>query len=542
MAQNKIEQLKREKDGLDVWPDLHRYAREGVHVMRGGSYLARWVANRARDGLDVVSEEDIERLKWYGLFHRLATSGFFMLRLRIPNGVLTSEQLAAVAEISERCGRSTADITTRQNIQLRWITIADAPWVLQRLAAAGLTSQQSGMDNVRNIVGCSIAGLDRSELFDARPLAARLQQAIVGHKGFSNLPRKFNLSITGCRESCTGAQTHDLSFVPATRNGVAGFNLLAGGALGGQDAALAEPLDAFVPLEQVIPATLAVLETFRAHGWREKRKQTRLKWLLRDWGIERFRAEIERCLGETFARAGVLATELRAGDHLGVRPQQQPGLNVVGLHVPVGRVTAKQLSELARLASSYGQGELRLTVQQNVPIPHVSDGRLGDLLTEPLLRDLSPNPSPFLRSVVACTGTDYCHYSLIDTKGQALRLARALDESYELDGALRIQVSGCPHACGQHRIGDVGLLGVRTRVEGEVREAADVFTGGRLGDDARLGSEVESGVLTEDLPGRVASHIQALRGPGALRPRLVGTTAVAGDDQAAIRGSEPSTP
>ena len=211
-----------------------------------------------------------------------------------------------------------------------------------------------------------------------------------------------------------------------------------------------------------------------------------------------------------------------------MRPQRQPGLNVVGLHIPVGRVTAGQLSELARLASAYGQGELRLTVQQNVLIPHVPDGRLDELLAEPLLRDLSPSPSPFLRSVVACTGTDYCHYSLIDTKGQALKLARTLDERYELDRPLRIQVSGCPHACGQHRLGEIGLLGVRTRVDGEVREGADIFAGGRPGEDARLANEVESGVLAEDLPEHVAHHVEALRGAGALRPRAAAAAAAVG--------------
>ena len=202
-----------------------------------------------------------------------------------------------------------------------------------------------------------------------------------------------------------------------------------------------------------------------------------------------------------------------------MRAQRQPGLNVVGLHIAVGRVTAEQLAELARLAARYGRGELRLTVQQNVLIPHVPDGRLDALLAEPLLRDLSPQPSHFLRSMVACTGTDYCHFSLIDTKGEALKLARALDERYELDRPLRIQLSGCPHACGQHRIGEIGLLGVRTRVAGEIRKAADIFAGGRLGDDAQLADEVESAVLVEELPDRVAKQIEALRGPGALRPR-----------------------
>jgi ferredoxin-nitrite reductase len=309
---------------------------------------------------------------------------------------------------------------------------------------------------------------------------------------------------------------------------VVGFNLLVGGALGGKDPTLAESLGAFVPPEQVVPAALAVLESFRDHGSREKRKQARLKWLIRDWGVERFRADVERRLDSPLASAGKPTTDLQAGDHLGVRSQRQPGLNTVGLHIPVGRVTAEQLVELGRLASIYGQGELRLTVQQNVLIPHVADSQIRALLAEPLLRDLSEDPSPFLRSVVACTGTDYCHFSLIDTKGEALNLGRALDDRYELDRPLRIQVSGCPNACGQHRIGEIGLLGVRTRVDGEIRDAADIFADGRLGDDPRLASEVESGVLVEELPERVARQITALQAPGALRPRQIADVAAGG--------------
>ena len=300
MAPNRIEVLKQAKDGLDVLPDLYRYAVEGV---------------------DAIPADDFERLKWYGLFHRKATPGYFMLRMRIPNGVLTSEQITAVGEIANRRGGGVADITTRQNIQLRWITIEDAPWVLQRLAAAGLNSQQSGMDSVRNVVGCPIAGLDPDELIDTRTLAARLQQAIVGGKRFSNLPRKFNLSISGCREDCAHAQTHDLSFVPATRfeagREVAGFNVLAGGALGGQEPELARPLDAFVEpggVEPggVVPVALAILDTFRDHGPREARKRARLKVLLGEWGIERFRGVVagafEASTGTTLASRPPRAT------------------------------------------------------------------------------------------------------------------------------------------------------------------------------------------------------------------------------------------
>jgi ferredoxin-nitrite reductase len=513
MATNKIEELKRAKDGLDVLPDLYRYAREGF---------------------DAIPADDLERLKWYGLFHRKATPGFFMLRLRIPNGVLTSEQAEAIGEIAERCGRGQADITTRQNIQLRWITIEDAPWVMQRLTAAGLTSQQSGMDNVRNIVGCPLAGLDADEAIDARGLAARLQQAIVGRRDFSNLPRKFNLSITGCLQDCAHAQTNDLSFVPACRTaggaGEVGFNVLVGGALGGQHPALAEPLDVFVPPGHVVRFATALIEVFRDHGLREKRQETRLKWLLADWGTERLREAVEGRLGVPLARAGTPLTARAAGDHIGVTQQRQAGLDVVGLLVPVGRITGEQLIELARLAERYGEAELRFTVQQNVLIPHVSDEHLDALLAEPLLRTFSPHPSPFLRGLVSCTGMDFCHFSLIDTKGEALRLARALDERYEVDAPVRINMSGCPHACGQHRAAEIGLQGDRVRVDGAVRHAAHLFAGGRLGADARLAEPLASGVLVEALPDLVAEQIAVLRGPDAIRRRTaMPASSVAGD-------------
>ena len=503
---NKIEALKQAKDGLDVFPDLLRYAREGHSA---------------------IDPDDFERLKWYGLFHRKATPGYFMLRLRIPNGVLTSEQMAAIGEIANRCGRGQADITTRQNIQLRWIEIEDVPWIFQRLSAAGLTSQQSGMDNVRNVVGCPIAGLDPNELIDSRPLAVRLQQAIIGHKTFSNLPRKFNLAITGCRDDCIHAQTHDLSFVPALAGDsqTAGFNVLVGGAMGGREPMYARPLDVFVEPGNVVPLATAILEVFRDHGPRESRRTSRLKVLLREWGIERFREVVGERSGRPLAQAGEPATTRDGGDHIGVTAQRQPGRRIVGCLVPVGRITGDQLIDFGRLAGKYGEGELRLTVQQNVLIPHVRESRLDALLAEPLLETFSPEPSPWMRSVVTCTGTEYCHFSLIDTKGEAVKLAHALDARYEIDAPVRLQMSGCPHACGQHRAGEIGLLGSRVRRDEAIVDAADLFVGGKLGEDAALGERVTTGVLVDDLPETVAGALRSLRGSEAVRVRESGSEA-----------------
>ena len=511
MPVNKIEVLKAARDGLDVLPDLHRYA-----------------ALAAAGEDPQIPPDDFERLKWYGLFHRKQTPGYFMLRMRIPGGVLISEQLAAVGEIANQVGRGQADITSRMNIQLRWITIADAPWVLQRLSAAGLTTQQSGMDNVRNIVSCPLSGLTEDEVIDTRVLATRMQQAIIGSKRFSNLPRKFNLSVTGCREDCGHAQAHDLSFVPAQRDGEIGFNVLVGGALGGMAPEYAQPLDAFVGVDGAVDLALAILDVFRDHGLREKRKQSRLKWLLREWGIERFRETVEAQYGRPLARAGHALTTRHGGDHIGVTSQRNPDLRAVGCLVPVGRIIGDDLIEFARLTRRYGASELRLTVQQNILIPNVPSGRLDALLEEPLLQKYSPTPSAFIRAMVSCTGNDFCTFALIDSKGEALKLAAALEEQYEVapdTAPVRIQMSACPHACGQHRAGEIGLLGGRKRIDGQIVDVADVFSGGRLGDDPQFGEVTAPAVRTEELAEAVAEQIRAVRGSEALISRRAAAAA-----------------
>ncbi|MGH2586792.1 MAG: ferredoxin--nitrite reductase, partial [Dehalococcoidia bacterium] len=479
---NKIEAIKTEKDGLDVIDDLARFAAEGFAS---------------------IPEDDFERLKWYGLFRRKPTPGYFMVRLRIPNGILTSAQMRELGNLTTCFGRGHADVTTRQNIQLRWVTIEQAPVLFERLRMVGLTSQQSGMDNVRNYVGCPIAGLDPDEVLDASPLTSALQEAILGRRAYSNLPRKFNISITGCRQDCGHAQANDLGFTPATApDGAAGFNVWVGGALGGKEPHLGESLDAFVRPDEVVEAACRILEVFRDHGPRESRLHARLKVLLREWSIPRFRAEVERYLGRPFRPAGRDEVRAHGGDHIGVHRQRQVGRVYVGLTVPVGRIAGTQMQELARLAETYGEGELRLTGDQNVLIPHVPEARVDDLLAEPLLRDLSPNPHPVLRGLVTCTGNDFCHYSLIDTKGRGLELAQAVAARLpELNPAtrFRLHISGCPHACGQHQIGDLGLQAARVRRDGVILDAADVFQGGRLGHDGRLAEKTHDNVTFDEV-------------------------------------------
>ncbi len=484
---NKFETMKAEKDGLDVFPDLLRYAAD-------------------RTPVEAIPPDDLDRMKWYGVFHRKQTPGLFMLRLRVPGGRLTGEQLRALAAVSREFGGGTADITTRQNLQLRGLTLENIPEVLCRLESARISTRQSGMDNVRNFIGCPLAGIDAGELYDTTGLIDDLQDALLtAHKTFSNLPRKFNVSITGCREDCGQAQTQDLGFLPATTEidgrTVMGFNVLAGGALGGTSPRLATPLDVFVLPEQVVPLFVALLSVYRDHGPREQRTKARLKWLLDDWGEERLRAAVQCTVGFPLPRAGTPATAHVAGDHLGVHYQRTMGLRYVGLHVPVGRITADQLDELARLADEYGSDEVRLTIDQNIVLPNITNARLPRLLAEPLLRELQPDPSGIWRNLVCCTGNDYCHFSLIDTKGQAVALARSLEErGVEAPRGTRINISGCVHACGKHHVGTVGLVGTNVRVGDRIEEAVDVFVDGRLGDDSRLAARARQDILMADLP------------------------------------------
>jgi ferredoxin-nitrite reductase len=485
---NKIEEIKRVKDGLDVLDDIYRYAQLGF---------------------DAIPPDDYDRMKWYGLFHRSQTPGFFMMRLRIPNGILTSQQVEQLGAIINRFGRGTADITTRQNLQFRWLRIEDVPEIFDRLQSAGIEYRQSGMDNVRNITGCPLAGLHPNELLDASSAALAVQQAIIGLKDYSNLPRKFNISISGCPEDCATSQIHDIGLTPATRDGVAGFNVKVGGAMGGKMPRFASDLDAFVTPDEAPGLCTAILALFRDEGPRESRLRARLKWLIDEWGLGRFRDELERRYGP-LTPAGNDEITAYASDHIGVRPQKQAGLVAVGVSIPVGRISGDDLIEFGRLAKDYGNAELRLTNDQNLLLVNVSQAELNGLLNEDLLQKYSPEPSSWLRRTVSCTGSDYCHFSLIDTKAAALDLARLMENLLPMETPLRLHWSGCPHACGQHHIGDIGFLGSRIRIGGdEIVEAADVFIGGKPGADPRLAEKVLENVPLTELPQRLRALLTA---------------------------------
>lgn len=491
---NKIEVWKREKDGLDVLEDLYRYAR--------GSWTD-------------ITEGDLERLKWYGIFYRKHTPGFFMMRVRISNGITHSEQIRALATIAKEHGKAFVDITTRQQIQLRWFTINEVPAIWEALHQVGLNSLQTGMDNIRNVVGCPVAGLTTTELFDASPIIQDFVKEFLGNREYTNLPRKFNVTITGCRENCCHAETQDLALVPATKevNGetLLGFNLLVGGKCGSGGYRIASNLDVFVPYEEAVEICKQVVLLFRDYGPREVRNRARLAFLLQDWGEERSRRELEQRYGKPLYTAGKDQRVGRYNDHIGVFRQKQEGMNYVGLLVPVGRITTEQLLGVADLADKYGNGEIRLTPGQNLIIPNVPDKKLREFISEPLVqKELKYNPSPIMRGLVSCTGIDYCNLAVIETKGWALQIAQELEQRLgdTVKDPITIHWSGCPAGCGNHQVANIGLLGRRAKVKGQVVDAVDVFIGGSSGPEATVGQQIMEDVPCQQLSEVLAYFVQ----------------------------------
>ena len=532
---NKFEKFKAEKDGLAIKQEIEKIASLGWEAM---------------------DETDRDhRLKWVGVFFRPVTPGKFMMRMRMPNGILTSDQMRVLAEVVQRYGDDgNADITTRQNIQLRGIRIEDLPHIFDKFHAVGLTSVQSGMDNIRNITGDAVAGLDADELYDTRELVQQIQDMLTnkgeGNPEFTNLPRKFNIAIAGGRDNSVHAEINDLAFVPAfkhltgdwvlgsqsravrqsvagvppvegtaepvrevssvERTGVTGedssqspifgFNILVGGFFSAKRCEAAIPLNAWVTPEEVVAVCRAVLEVYRDNGPRANRLKSRLMWLIDEWGIEKFRTEVEQRLGKTLLHAAPKdEIDWEKRDHIGVYKQKQEGLNYVGLHIPVGRLYAEDMFELARLADVYGSGEIRMTVEQNVIIPNIHDSRLQTLLADPLLERFSIDPGALTRSLVSCTGSQFCNFALIETKNRASEMIKALESELTFTRPVRIHWTGCPNSCGQPQVADIGLMGTKARKDGKAVEGVDIYMGGKVGKDAHLGSCVQKGIPCEDL-------------------------------------------
>lgn len=505
-------------------------------------------------GAESLTPSEKELLKWLGVFFRRPTPGKFMMRVRMPNGFGSTSQLRALADVSQRLGNSVMDITTRQQVELRGFTLDSVPEIWEKLRGVDLHSLQTGIDNVRNINGCPLAGLTPNELINASPVLFELDRVMVGRNGnpdFVNLPRKFNITVTGCLENCTHNESQDVALVPATRNGRQGFNILVGGKMGSGGFTVASSLDVFVEPSAAVSAVLELVKIYRDHGPREARSKCRFAFLIEEWGISRLRDELTARLGHRLEPHGTDMRKPAHTDHLGVTSQKQPGFFSVGACIPTGRITPEHLAELARLAEFYGDGQIRFTTGQNAIIPNVSGDRVKALLAEPLLQKMSPSPSPFFRGLVACTGTDYCNMALIETKSRAVELSQALEGRMGTKvNPVTIHWSGCPAGCGNHQAADIGLRGFKTKIDGRIVDAVAVYVGGRTGPDAIAGREIVEMVPCDDkLPDVIANLIQdhvphrPSRGLLVEVPEVLGgmPLPVLAADQATRRDSSPAS-
>lgn len=478
---NAVERIKAAKDGLAALDDLPALA--------------------AHEGWETIAPDDRERLKWTGWFYRKPTPRRFMVRVRVTGGRLDAAQLEALAGIADLFGSGLLDLTTRQGVEIRDARIADAPEIHRRLEAVGLTSLQTGMDNVRAVMTCPLAGVAADEVINPFPVAEEVTRSILRNRAFTNLPRKVNVTVTGCPHNCTPAETQDVALVPArTSDGVRGWNVLVGGKMGSGGMTAARPLDVFVGARTAAALVRAVLEVFRDHGPRRERNRCRLAFLVEAWGLHRLRLEVERRLGRPVERAGKDLRWTERDDHLGVRRQRDGRLSV-GFSCGTGRVKSADLRAWARLARSYGSGEIRLTPDQNAVLVNVPDERLEALRAEEVFARFPIDPGPFHRGLVTCAGTDYCNLALIDTKGIGERVSRALAREFGTDlPPLRIHWSGCPAGCGNHKAADLGFQGLKTMVAGKPVEAVHVYLGGTVGPHTRPARRILEAVPVRMLP------------------------------------------
>ena len=488
-----IEHIKARKDGLDVLADIYRYAELGF---------------------DAIEPDDLALFRWYGIYTQRAeqsaasgdpgpsedTDGYFMLRIKFPNGVVTADQLRAVGRLSERYGRGMGDITTRQNIQLHWLRIEDMPVILDELNAVGLSFTQACGDVWRNVVGCPLAGVDGHELIDSRPLIEELERTFVGDRRFSNLPRKFKVSVSGCLHRCAQHEINDIGLVAVEKDGVVGYDVWVGGGLGAS-ARMGRRLDAFVLPEEAADVCRAITEIFRDEGKRTKRTRARIKFLVDEWGVERLRDEVEQKLGRALPASVVPGDPVDPHrDHLGVHPQAQPGLYYLGATTLRGRFTGDQMIAVADIADRFGSGALRCTNRQNIIVLDVRDGQVDEAAAS--LRDigLPTEGSTFRRGVISCTGMEFCKLAIVETKERAAELIEHLERRVgDIAGSLRINLNGCPNACAQYQVADIGLQGGIARLpDGRRVQGFILHIGGRLGADAGFARRVASKAMPAD--------------------------------------------
>jgi ferredoxin-nitrite reductase len=525
---NSVEQLKLARHPFEVAQAvIDRYSKEGAASIAS-----------------VPGE--VERLKWVGLYPQRQGGDAFMLRIKLPGGVMTAPQVREIGVVADAFaegpddspvfGNRYADLTTRQDVQIHWVRIEDIPRIWQRLWDVGVTTVQACGDSSRNVCSCPVSGVDRHEVVESLPVAQAISAFFTGNREYANLPRKFKIAVTGCVEDCARIELNDIGLWPARHpSGDLGFNLLVGGGLSDGER-MAGDIDVFVQPDQAVEVCRAIAQLFGELGNRENRGLARMRYLAQELGPEGFRTELGKRTRFALEPAGEDLTEHFRGDHVGVHEQREPGLVYVGCSVPVGRMRGIELVEVARLAETYGDGTVRIGIDQNFIITGVPTDRVDALLDEPLMQKYSPYPGPFERGVVACTGSEFCRFAVVETKEQAVKWARYLDSKLSAPegegtdtssgngstvpvsigkrddrGVIRMHFSGCSASCAQPQIADIGFRGDIAHVDEHIEEAVDIGLGGSLGPDAGFIRWVAGSVPVDRVPDALVRVVERYR-------------------------------
>ena len=476
------ERVKKELHPLDAYPVLLDYA----------------AANKAPE------KEEIFRFKWNGLFYLTPNKEAFMARLRIPGGQLRTFQLRELAHIAKELTTGYVQITTRANLQLRLIQPKDAPALVQRIQHVGLHTRGTGADNIRNLTANPTAGIDPHELIDVMPLCHEMGHIIINDRAFYDLPRKFNIAYDGGGLIGTVEDTNDIGAKAVKVGDEIFFRIAVGGATGHK--AFARDLGVLVKPAELNKVIAALTRVYIANGNRTDRKKARLKHLLETWTLDQYLEAAEKLLGSKMQRAPldpaaiIYPGEKLPHSHIGVYPQKQSGLNYVGVAMPVGHISPKQMLRVAEIADLYGSGEIRLTVWQNFIIPNVPDAFVATVQKALRKIGFDTRQSNLRGGLIACTGNAYCKFAQASTKDHALALADYLEKKLTLDQPVNIHLTGCPNSCAQHYMGDIGLLGTKAKVGGESVDGYHVFVGGGFGSNQALGRQVFNAIDFESLP------------------------------------------
>jgi sulfite reductase (ferredoxin) len=484
---NKNEETKKNDDGLNV--------------------RRRIIDIYSKSGFDSIDPSDLRgRFRWMGLYtqRKPGIDGgktgaledeeledrYFMMRVRIDGGQLSGPQLRTIADVSTRYARGTADITDRQNVQLHWVRIEDVPAIWEALEAVGLHTMEACGDVPRVIIGCPLAGIAADEVIDATRDLREIHDKYIGSPEFSNLPRKYKTAMSGCTSHCTVHEINDIAFVGVVNEaGETGYQLFVGGGLS-TNPMFAQSLGVFVKPEQTSVVWHAVTSIFRDYGYRRLRSRARLKFLMKDWGAEKFREVLEKeYLGHTLPDGPEPAAPLARRDHVGIHPQKD-GNFYVGFAPRVGRVSGELLGVIGDLAERYGSGRVRTTNEQKMVILDVPEENTEALADELAEHDLQVRPSTFRRQTMACTGIEYCKLAIVETKQRTMDLIDELEKRLpDFDQPLTINVNGCPNACARIQVADIGLKGqLVVDEDGDQVEGFQIHLGGRLG--ASFGKKV----------------------------------------------------